>query len=172
MITDTDVSILTRAPARAIGVIGRIHTPFSGQADLPAPDRDNAHRGTVLVLGRYAAGLTDVHGFDRIWLIHQAPRTGAAALLVTPAGDQSAHGVFATRAGSRPNRLGMTCVRLLHVAGKRLFVEGVDMLDGSDLLDIRPYIPDFDAFPTSWAGWRERATARREQWPLRKAARE
>jgi len=171
MVTDTEVSDQAAVSNGADAVIGRIRTPFSDQVELPRPSRDNTHRGMALVLERYAAGLKDLSGFDRIWLIYRTAFVRAIRLLVKPVSCQDAHGLFATREQARPSRIGMTCVRLLHVRGMQLVVEGVDMLDNSPLLDIRPYIPDFDAFTTSWAGWSERAPALVEQWPLRKLAR-
>jgi tRNA (adenine37-N6)-methyltransferase len=136
---------------RAIGVI---HTPHQQAAGTPIQAAlAAAVAGRVEVFPEYAAGLRDLDGFERIWLVYWFDRAKPAGLVVTPYLDTHERGVFATRAPSRPNPLGISVVRLLRVADNVLQVEGVDILDGTPLLDIKPYVPRFDAFEASRVGW-------------------
>lgn len=98
-------------------------------------------------------GLRDLEGFDRLWLIYQFDRASEVQLVVRPYLDTTVRGVFATRSPARPNHIGISMVRLLTVEGSRLHVADVDMLDGTPLLDIKPYVPAFDSFEQSRAGW-------------------
>jgi tRNA (adenine37-N6)-methyltransferase len=98
-------------------------------------------------------GLRDLLGFERIWLIYYFDRARPAALEVAPYLDTQSHGVFATRAPARPNPIGLSCVKLLAVEGNRLQISEVDILDGTPLWDIKPYVPDFDAFDSERNGW-------------------
>ncbi len=100
-------------------------------------------------------GLRDIDGFDRLWLIYLFDRASEAQLVVRPYLDTAEHGVFATRSPARPNKIGMSSVRLLRVEGPRLFVADVDMLDGSPLVDIKPCIPEFDYLAARRVGWFE-----------------
>ncbi len=107
----------------------------------------------VRIEPRFQAGLRDIEGFERIWLVywlHQAP---APSLLVTPFLDSQERGIFATRAPARPSGIGLSAVRLLRVEGNLLHVADVDMVSGTPLLDIKPYVPEFDCHPDSRAGW-------------------
>jgi tRNA-Thr(GGU) m(6)t(6)A37 methyltransferase TsaA len=131
-----------------------IHTPFRQVKGAPIqPVFAPAAEGTVELLPEYADGLTDLAGFERVWLVYWLDRTGPARLRVIPFRDTIDHGIFATRAPCRPNPIGLSCVRLIAVAGNVLTVADVDMLDGTPLLDIKPYVPQFDAFPSVRAGW-------------------
>lgn len=136
-------------------VIGVIHTPFAEAAAAPIqPSRANRAKGVVEVFDPYVAGLRDLLGFERIWLIYWLDRAAVPeSLVVTPFLDTVPHGVFATRAPSRPSGIGISAVRLLRGQGGFLDVEDVDMLDGTPLVDIKPYVPEFDSHPGSRAGW-------------------
>ena len=148
--------------------IGTIHTPFREAAGTPIQPAFGAGvEGEVEVDADLAAGLDDLDGFERIWLVYALHRAGPCALSVVPYRDVVAHGVFATRAPSRPNAVGLSVVRLLARDGARLRVADLDVLDGTPLLDLKPYVPVFDAFPGSRDGWfalgasgRERADGR------------
>lgn len=110
----------------------------------------------------YAEGIRDLDGFDRIWLIyafHHAPPLGK--MRVVPFRDNREHGVFATRTPCRPSPIGLSCVRLLGIEGRTLRVSGVDMLEGTPLLDIKPYVPEFDSFPDAKAGWLDKSRVNR-----------
>lgn len=110
-------------------------------------------KGTVEVFPEYAAGLRDLDGFERIWLVYWFDRAKEAELVVTPYLDTTPRGLFATRAPCCPNPIGVSAVRLLGMAGRVLKVEGLDILDKTPLLDIKPYIPAFDAFGAKRIGW-------------------
>lgn len=139
-------------------VIGIIRTPHRQAEGTPVQAALAAGvAGTVEVCPEYAAGLQDLNGFERIWLMYWFDRAKAAELMVTPYLDTVARGLFATRAPCRPNPIGLSCVRLVRVEGNVLHVEGVDMLDGTPLLDIKPYVPAFDAFEVERIGWVARA---------------
>ncbi len=134
--------------------IGTIHTPFDTLEDMPIqPNGAEQVIGTVVLEEQYIAGLADLDGFSHIYLLyefHQAKRT---ALTVTPFMDTSPRGVFATRSPLRPNHIGISIVRLIGVEKNILTVQGIDILNGSPLLDIKPYIAAFDAVQESQSGW-------------------
>ena len=134
--------------------IGVIHSPFREAQGAPiqpvfAPDT----QFEAELLPEYLDGLRDLAGFERVWLIYWFDRAPAARLVVVPFRDSTERGLFATRAPCRPVPLGLSCVRLLGIRGKLLICSGADILDGTPLLDIKPYVSEFDAFPNSRAGW-------------------
>jgi tRNA-Thr(GGU) m(6)t(6)A37 methyltransferase TsaA len=134
--------------------IGVVHSPFHGVRGVPIqPSGAHGIGGTVEVLPELADGLQDLDGFSHIILIYHFHRAGRAHLLVTPFLDERPHGVFATRAPVRPNPIGISVVRLLSVEGNILHIENVDVLDGTPLLDIKPYVPEFDQYPAERIGW-------------------
>jgi len=120
----------------------------------------SAHRppaqGQVELLPEYTEALSDLDGFERIWLIFCFDRSEGYRLRLVPRSDTVERGLFATRAPYRINPIGLTTVRLLVVEGNVLTVEGVDMLDKTPLLDIKPYIPRSDSHPDSRTGWLEK----------------
>jgi tRNA-Thr(GGU) m(6)t(6)A37 methyltransferase TsaA len=143
--------------------IGVIETPFREPEGTPIqPSRAAGARGRVHVGARYRSALKDLEGFERIWLLywlHQAPEP---RMSVTPFLDSREHGVFATRAPARPCPIGMSAVRLLAIVeGGVLEVADVDMIDGTPLLDIKPYVPEFDSYPGSRAGWFDATNSKR-----------
>jgi tRNA-Thr(GGU) m(6)t(6)A37 methyltransferase TsaA len=114
--------------------------------------------GFVEVLDEYLPGLRDLDGFERIWLVYWFHRAaGSDNLIVTPYLDTTPRGVFSTRAPSRPNPIGLSCVKLLGIEYNIIRVQGVDVLDGTPVLDIKPYVPRFDCFEGK-AGWVDSAT--------------
>jgi len=134
--------------------IGLIHSPHRQAEGTPIQPRWAAGiEGTVDVFPGFAPGLRDLDGFDRIWLLYWFDRAQPAQLEVVPYLDTQKRGVFATRAPSRPNPIGLSCVRLLAIEGSRLRVADLDVLDGTPLLDIKPYAPDFDVFAVERIGW-------------------
>jgi tRNA-Thr(GGU) m(6)t(6)A37 methyltransferase TsaA len=138
--------------------IGVIHTPHHQVEGTPIqPCWAAGVEGTVEVFPEFSAGLRDLHEFERLWLLYWFDRARSAQLEVVPYRDTKTHGVFATRAPSRPNPIGLSCVRLLAIHGANLRVAEVDMLDGTPLLDIKPYLPDCDAFVVHRVGWYAKA---------------
>lgn len=134
--------------------IGVIRTPFASKDDTPIQGAFHPeNEGVVEVLADFAEGLADIDGFTHLILLYEFDR--AASVLMrrqTFLGDEP-HGLWATRHPARPNPIGVTVVRLLGRDGSRLRVGGVDMLNGTPLLDIKPYIPRFDCFPGASEGW-------------------
>lgn len=134
--------------------IGRIHSPFREPAGTPVQSSmATGVRGAVEIFPDYEEGLRDLEGFDRIWLLYWLDQAPPARLTVIPFLDDKAHGVFATRAPCRPNPLGLSCVKLIEMKGNILKIEGVDILDDTPLLDIKPYYPGFDVFQVARSGW-------------------
>jgi tRNA-Thr(GGU) m(6)t(6)A37 methyltransferase TsaA len=137
--------------------IGTIRSRFTDPAGMPIqPAGAKGVQGTVVIEEKYREGLRDLEGFSRIILIYAFHRSDGYSLEVIPFLDTVPHGVFATRAPKRPNAIGFSVVRLVAVDGSELMVEDVDILDGTPLLDIKPYVPAFDAFPDEKAGWFDR----------------
>lgn len=134
--------------------IGVIHTPFTDPKGMPIqPAGAREVIGTVEILPEFAAGLQDLEGFSHIFLIYHFHRASRTELCVTPFLDSHQHGVFATRSPLRPNHIGLSLVELLAVEGNRLTVKGIDVLDGTPLLDLKPYIEAFDRVSVSLSGW-------------------
>jgi tRNA-Thr(GGU) m(6)t(6)A37 methyltransferase TsaA len=142
--------------------IGVIHSPFVEPAGTPLqPNLAQDVEGTVEVFPEFAAALQDLEGFERIWLLYWFDRSAPFRPRVTPFLDSEAHGLFATRAPCRPNPIGLSAVRLLRCEGRRLHIAGVDILDQTPLLDIKPYVPAFDHFEVRRAGWLDGKPPRR-----------
>lgn len=142
--------------------IGVIHSPHTEPHGTPIQPRyADEFEATVDVWPEYADGLADLAGFERVWLIYWFDRAPAARLRVTPFRDTAERGLFATRAPCRPNPIGMSAVRLLAVEGNTLRFAGADMLDGTPLLDIKPYARDFDRYETERDGWLTESATRR-----------
>jgi tRNA-Thr(GGU) m(6)t(6)A37 methyltransferase TsaA len=144
-------------------VIGTVRTGFSRAVGTPIqPAFARGARGRVIVDKRYARALDDVEGFERVWLIYWMDRAGPYEPRVVPYRDTRERGLFATRAPCRPNPIGLSAVRLLRREGSVLHVADVDVLDHTPLLDIKPYVPEFDAYRGSRAGWLDaRGTTRK-----------
>ena len=134
--------------------IGIIHTSFEKQEGMPvqgalAPETD----GWIEVFQEYAAGLKDVEGFSHLIILYIFHRSQGYHLLAKPFHEETQRGLFAIRSPRRPNPIGMTVVRLRRRKENRLEISGVDMINGTPLLDIKPYIPAIDAHPEAIKGW-------------------
>lgn len=126
--------------------IGIIHSPFTEPKGTPIqPPAAEGIEGRVEVFPEYAEGLKDLDGFSHIILIYHFHLARSPSLIVKPFMDDQPHGVFAIRAPSRPNPIGISVVRLIRIEGNILHIQAPDILDGTPLLDIKPYVPDFDA---------------------------
>lgn len=134
--------------------IGIIHSPFkrAGGTPIQPPFAQNTE-GAVEVFNEYIEGLKDLDGFERIWLIYWFDRAKAFKLLIKPYMDTQKRGLFATRAPSRPNPIGMSSVKLRQIKGNKIYVCGLDILDETPLLDIKPYVSKFDCFSATRHGW-------------------
>jgi tRNA (adenine37-N6)-methyltransferase len=137
----------------SLTAIGIIHSPFSDPAQAPIQASRSTAIGSVEVFPQYATGLRDLNEFSHIFLLYLINCPQGYDLSVKPFLDDQEHGIFATRYPCRPNPIGLSLVRLLRVDGNRLEIEGIDMLDGVSLLDIKPYVPDFDIRENAQIGW-------------------
>ena len=144
--------------------IGVIHTPHKDQKRTPIqPCAGQGIEGEVEIFPEYRQALADLEGFDRIWLLYWCHKAKSCRLKVIPYRDVVERGLFSTRAPSRPNSIGLSSVRLLKVdeAVGVLQVADVDMLDGTPLLDIKPYVSRIDSYPDAKAGWLDKS---RKDW--------
>lgn len=121
------------------------------------PSSDASQPGTIEVFEPYVEGLKDLDGFSHIILLYHLHEVKRSALSVTPFLDSIPRGVFATRAPTRPNPIGLSIVRLLGIEDSILRVDDIDILDGTPLLDLKPYVPQFDDRPGARIGWLENA---------------
>jgi tRNA-Thr(GGU) m(6)t(6)A37 methyltransferase TsaA len=134
--------------------IGVIHTPFRDIAGMPIqPTGARGVTGRVIMDEAYREGLKDIEGFSHIFLIYHLHLCDGYALQVEPFLDDAVHGIFACRSPKRPNPLGLSLVKLIRVEGTILHIEDVDMVDGTPLLDIKPYVPLFDTAMDVRIGW-------------------
>jgi tRNA-Thr(GGU) m(6)t(6)A37 methyltransferase TsaA len=136
--------------------IGVVHSPFREPKGTPIqPAGAKGINGTVEIFQQYAEGLKDIEGFSHIILLYHFHLSKGSALIVKPYMDSKARGVFAMRGPSRPNPIGISVVRLIKVEGNRLHIRDVDIVDGTPLLDIKPYVPEFDIKEVGRIGWLE-----------------
>jgi len=134
--------------------IGIIHSPFKEPRGMPIqPTAAKGVRGTVELRPEYVDGLKDIEGFSHIILLFHLHLSQDYSLEVRPFLDDHLRGVFATRAPRRPNPIGISTVRLVKVEGRVLQVEDVDIVDGTPLLDIKPYVPEMDGRNADRIGW-------------------
>jgi tRNA-Thr(GGU) m(6)t(6)A37 methyltransferase TsaA len=136
--------------------IGMIHSPFTNPEQAPIQSSRSTAIGNVEVFPEFAEGLRDLDEFSHIFLLYLIECPHGYNLQVNPFLDDQEHGIFATRYPCRPNPIGLSIVHLLRVEGNRLDIEGIDMLDGTPLLDIKPYVPDFDIRENAQIGWYDR----------------
>jgi tRNA-Thr(GGU) m(6)t(6)A37 methyltransferase TsaA len=138
--------------------IGIIHSPFTELSGMPIQPAGAAGvEGTVEVFPKYNDGLKDLEGFSHIIMLYHFHRSKGFKLHVVPFMDSTPRGVFATRAPKRPNPIGLSVIKLQKIQDNILYVENVDILDGTPLLDIKPYVPEFDEQIEVRAGWLEEA---------------
>jgi tRNA-Thr(GGU) m(6)t(6)A37 methyltransferase TsaA len=136
--------------------IGVIHTPHGNREGIPIQGGLHSDsKGTVEVFSEYSEGLAGLQGFSHIILLYLFHNCGNYSLRQKPFLDDVEHGVFAIRSPNRPNPLGMTVVGLEWTDDNVLYVSGADMLDGTPLLDIKPYVPEFDSPGNACIGWLE-----------------
>ncbi|MGO9019635.1 MAG: tRNA (N6-threonylcarbamoyladenosine(37)-N6)-methyltransferase TrmO [Syntrophobacteraceae bacterium] len=134
--------------------IGVVRSPFKTVEGTPIqPVGAKGVRGQIELREEFVAGLKDLDGFSHIILIYHFSLSQGYALEVKPFLDDQLHGVFATRAPKRPNPIGISVVKLIGIEGVFLYIEDVDIVDGTPLLDIKPYVPQFDSRETELIGW-------------------
>lgn len=141
--------------------IGYVRSPHQSTSDVPKGlGAQHSAEGTLEILPAFEAGLQDIEGFSHLYVIWEFDRSETFELVGAPPTDDRPHGVFATRSPRRPNPIGLTVVELLAREGNRLRVKGVDMLDGTPILDIKPYMSSVPPERLR-RGWLEEAEARR-----------
>ena len=134
--------------------IGIIHTPYHSIEDMPIQGTGgNGVRATIDIYPEFSAGLKDLEGFSHIILLYHLHLVKKHSLSVKPFMDNQEHGIFATRSPVRPNPIGMTVVRLTEIRDNLLIVEGIDMIDQTPLLDIKPFLPMIDDIQGLRLGW-------------------
>ena len=134
--------------------IGVIHSPFSEPAGTPIqPTAGTGVEGRVELYREYVGGLKDLDGFSHIILLYHCHLTRGYSLLVQPYMDGNKRGMFATRIPSRPNSIGLSIVRLTEIDENVLHIQDLDIVDGTPLLDIKPYVPEFDGREGCRIGW-------------------
>ena len=134
--------------------IGVVHSPFKVPQDVPIQSvAAEGVMGIVEVAREYVDGLRDVDGFSHLILIYHCHLAQDYSLLVRPFLDERLHGVFSTRAPSRPNPVGVSVVRLTRMEKNILYIQDVDIIDGTPLLDIKPFVPEFDQRKAERIGW-------------------
>jgi tRNA (adenine37-N6)-methyltransferase len=136
--------------------MGVIRTPFAETTGMPVQAVGAVGvPGTIELDPAYAEGLVDLDGFSHLVLLYHLDRMTGARLTVVPFLDDRPHGLFATRSPARPNPIGLSTVRLVGIDGSTIRIEDVDMLDGTPLLDIKPYVPPLDDRADARIGWYE-----------------
>ena len=136
--------------------IGVIHTPHKTPEGSPIqPQGAVGVEGKVEVYPEYVKGLSDLQGFSHIYLIYHFHLAKPFSLQVKPFLDDKPHGLFATRAPARPNPIGISIVELVNIENHMLQIRDIDVVDQTPLLDIKPYVPDFDAREATKIGWLE-----------------
>jgi tRNA-Thr(GGU) m(6)t(6)A37 methyltransferase TsaA len=143
-------------PDAGIYFIGRIRTPWTERKDCPKNARESGAVCTVELDPRWADGLKDVETCSHVWLLYWMDKAPRNLVLQVPRHYGEPHGTFALRSPARPNPIAMSVVRLLKVEGGMLSVIGLDCLDGTPLLDIKPYFASTDSVPATVVGWHNR----------------
>ena len=133
--------------------IGIIHSPYTEREGMPIQAARSQAKGSVEVYPEFAEGLQDLEGFSHIYLLYVFHESSGYTLLAKPFLDDQLHGLFATRYPFHPNPIGLSVVQLITRKDSTLEIEGVDMLDGTPLLDIKPYLPEFDIRTDTRNGW-------------------
>jgi len=143
--------------------IGVVRSPYRAKYDAPRQPLtdERAHEATIELLPdrNFEQALVDLEGFDRIWVIAWFDQAGGWKPKVLTPRDRTKRGVFATRSPHRPNPIALTCCEVVSVHARSIVVRGIDLLDGTPVLDIKPYLPYADAFPDARAGWVDAVSA-------------
>ena len=134
--------------------IGIIHTPFKNPEGTPIqPTGAKGIEATVELFTEYVQGLNDLNGFSHIYLLYHCHLSKTYALTVIPFLDSEKRGLFSTRAPSRPNPIGLSVVQLLGIENNVMRIMDIDVIDGTPLLDIKPYVPEYDVRKATKIGW-------------------
>jgi len=136
--------------------VGIVHSPHKELSGMPVqPPSAEGITGEIEIFPEFAEGLLDIEGFSRLMVFYHLHKSAGTLLTAKPFLDTVPHGVFASRIPRRPNPLGFSVLRLLSREGNVLRISDVDILDGTPVLDVKPYVPAFDSYPDERAGWFE-----------------
>lgn len=136
--------------------IGHFRTPFTEIKDMPIqPIGGQDIQGVIDVFPEFREGLQDLEGFSHVFVLYHLHEIKGYDLVVQPFLDSNKHGIFATRSPKRPNAIGLSVMRLLRVSKNSVIVQGIDVLDGTPVIDIKPYVADFDRPDADRFGWFE-----------------
>ncbi|WP_338357974.1 tRNA (N6-threonylcarbamoyladenosine(37)-N6)-methyltransferase TrmO [Yeosuana marina] len=137
-----------------INTIGIIHTPFNSIKGMPIqPFAAEGVKGHIELFPEYTQGLTDLEGFSHITLVYHLHKINGYDLMVKPFMDNKEHGIFATKSPKRPNAIGISTVKILEIKHNVIHIEMVDMLNGTPLIDIKPFFSKFDNRTDTKSGW-------------------
>jgi tRNA-Thr(GGU) m(6)t(6)A37 methyltransferase TsaA len=137
--------------------IGIVHSPFNESVGTPIqPTGANDVLGEIEVFPEFAKGLVDIEGFSHIIVLTHLHLIESASLIVKPFMDDKEHGVFSTRSPARPNPIGFSILKLVSVKGNKLVIQNVDIVNGTPVLDIKPFVPQFDSGSNVRIGWLEK----------------
>lgn len=139
-----------------INPIGIIHTAYKKVSDMPIQPLAADRPAYIELYPKYIDGLKDIEGFSHLTLLYHFHKVKGHELQVIPFMDTEQHGIFATRSPKRPNRIGISTVKLIAVEGSKLIIEDADMLDGTPLIDIKPFFPRYDNRENVSIGWLEK----------------
>ncbi|MCC3145725.1 tRNA (N6-threonylcarbamoyladenosine(37)-N6)-methyltransferase TrmO [Halanaerobium sp. Z-7514] len=141
--------------------IGKIRSNFKEAEGTPIqPTAKDSAKGRIELLAEYKQGLKDLAGFSHLILLYHCHKAGKAALTVKPFMEDKPHGIFSIRAPSRPNSIGLSVVQLEKIEDNIIYIKDVDILDKTPLLDIKPYVPEFDRRENVKIGWLEKNVAK------------
>jgi len=157
-----EIHLMTLVP------IGVIHTPYKELEDIPRQGRLSSEVCVIEVFSEYLPGLLDIEQCTHLFVLFWLHRGDRSRLTAVPPHDGREHGVFATRSPNRPNPIALDIVELLEVTGNRLKVKGMDALDGSILLDIKPYSAEMDSLPNARMAWQGTGEMKDRRVPLDK----
>ncbi len=146
---------MTAAAEMRLKAIGVVHSPFQEPGEIPRGKELRESESKIEVFPEYAGGLKDVEGFSHLYILYWMHRASPAAVLAKPRLDDKMRGLFATRAPHRPNPLGLSLVRLIKVEGNILKVKGLDAIDQTPIIDIKPYIHGSEHRQEIKIGWLE-----------------
>lgn len=148
------MTVVDKTSAITFRPIGHVRSPFSEPEGMPIqPVGARGVEGAIEVLPEFAEGLADLEGFSHIFLLYHFHRSEGFRLTIRPFLDKTPHGVFATRAPKRPNQIGLSVLEIAGVVGNLVRVRNIDILDGTPVIDIKPYVPRFDVWPAERIGW-------------------
>ena len=144
--------------------IGIVHSPFKGPKGTPIqPSGATGVKATIEIFPQYVEGLQDLEAFSHIILLYHFHLSKSYKLKVRPFLDDAEHGVFSTRAPARPNPIGMSVVRLVRIENAAIYIQEIDIIDQTPLLDIKPFVPDFDTRNAERIGWLAKKAANAEK---------